>query len=207
MNAQDLADRISKGMGVAARRSGSLVSVFRPVAIGSPLAPQNRIIDLFAAFLPSGAAGGMASYGRAMCQGIYDSSYTQPGDYLVGTDGTYFVVSQKPGLPVQCVQTNRTVSIVRPQPAAQGTYSGFFAVSGEPILAEWPGSLLAGNPHSMGGTVEQTRFGDWTLLLPPMVASPQIADVVNDDVGAVYVISGAESSTLGWRITVRQVGP
>ena len=206
MNAQGLANRITKGMGVAARRAGSLVSVFRPTTVLQPLSGKNRIIDLFAAFLPGSAGSGLASYGSGLWRGIYDASYTQAGDFLVGDKETYFVASQKPGLPVQCVLTNRIVSIVRPMPALQGSYSGFFAVSGESVLVGCPASLLAGNPHSSGGKIDQTLFGDWTLLLPPMMANPQIADVVSDDLGAVYVVSGAESGVLGWRLTVRQVG-
>ena len=205
MNARTLQDRISKGMGVAARRAGCLFGLYRPAGIVQPVTPGNRILELPAVFAPAGKRGG-AVYGQSLWSGTFDSSYTQPGDYLANASETYFVASQLPGLDVQCVLTNRTVSIVRPMPAMQGGYSGFFSTPGDVVITQWPACLFESGGNAEGGRVGETRFGGWTLLLPMLPALPQTADVVSDDLGGAYVVGSAEQSVLGWRLAVRQVG-
>ncbi len=203
MNARTLQDRISKGMGVAARRSGAPAGLFRPQGIVAPLSARNLVIELPVVFLPN---GGAVSYGQALWRGIYDASYSQPGDYLAGLETTFFVACQLPGLPVACVRTNRVISIVRPLPAMQAGYSGFFAEPGAVVIAQWPASLLESGGHANPGEAGKARFGAWTLLLPSGIATPQVGDVVNDDLGGVYAVSSAEQGALGWRLLVRQVG-
>ena len=205
MDARTLQDRIRKGMGVAARRAGCLFNLYRPAGIVQPVSPGNRIMALSAAFKPFGGRAGVA-YGQSLWSGTFDSSYTQPGDYLVNASETYFVASQLPGLDVQCVLANRVVSIVRPMPAMQGGYSGFFSTPGDVVITEWPACLLESGGYGDGGRVGETRFGGWRLLLPVLPAAPQIGDVVSDDLGGAYVVGSAEQSVLGWRLAARQVG-
>ena len=207
MDGWTLQNRISKGMGVAARRSGTPFTIYRPCGAIQPLAAQNRVLQLYAAFYPGNSGGkGGADYGRPLWRGVYDAFYTQAGDYLVSRDNTYFVASQQVGLPVQCVRTNRVVSLVRPTPATQGGYSGFYATPGDTVLAEWPASLLADGGRADEVKVGETRLGVWTLLLPTLPVCPQTADVVSDDAGGVYAVGSAEESVLGWRLAVRQLG-
>ena len=205
MDAQRLQSRISKGMGVAARRVGCFYDLYRPTETVKPILPANRLLELAAVFVPFGGRGG-AAYGQSLWNGTFDFSYTRAGDYLANATDTYFVASQLPNLDVQCVLTNRVVSIVRPMPAMQGGYSGFFSTPGEVVITEWPACLLESGGHAGGGRVAETRFGGWTLLLPVLPVAPQIADVVSDDLGGSYVIGSAEESVLGWRLAVRQVG-
>jgi hypothetical protein len=207
MDAQTLQDLIAKGMGVAGRKLGALYSVYRPKGPLEPTQPQNRRIDLYATFSAEG--GGVPhgpDYGNALWWGTFDAGYTQSGDYLVGANATYFIARQWPGLPVQCVLTNRTVTIVRPLPAAQGNYSGFFASPGALVIAGWPASLLETGGHSVGLRPAETRLGSWELLLPILPVDLAVADVVTDDLGANYVVGAAEQSSLGWRVLVRQLG-
>ncbi len=205
MDGRTLQDRIAKGMGVAARRAGCGFGLYRPAGIVQPVSPANRILDLPAVFAPFGKPAGPA-YGQALWSGTFDTSYTRPGDYLTDGSETYFVASQLPGLDVQCVLTNRVVSIVRPTPAMQGGYSGFFSTPGDVVITAWPACLLESGGHAGGSREGETRFGGWTLLLPVLPAPPQVADVVSDDLGGAYVVGSAESSVLGWRLAVRQVG-
>jgi hypothetical protein len=203
MDARILQDRISKGMGVAARRSGVAAGLFRPKGIVAPLSARNKVIELPVVFLPN---GGAVSYGQALWRGIYDASYSRAGDYLVGLERTFFVACQLPGLPVECVLTNRVISIVRPLPAVQSGYSGFFAEPGAVVITQWPASLLESGGHGNPGEPGKARLGNWTLLLPSGIAAPQVGDVVNDDLGGVYAVGIAEQGALGWRLLVRQVG-
>jgi hypothetical protein len=201
-----LQNMIAKGMGVAARKLGRPFNVYRPDGAMQPLAPRNRAIKLFAVFQAEDGAPHAPDYGEALWQGIFDSVYTRVGDYLVGETETYFVAGQKPALPVQCVLTNRVVTVVRPAPAAQGGYSGFYATSGEPVIMEWPCSLLEAGGRGGGAGPNETRFGNWMILLPALPVPIEVADVVSDECGGTYVVSAAEQSTLGWRLLVRQIG-
>jgi len=204
MNAARLQDRIGRGMGVAARNSGAPVSVYRPKTTVRPIVSQNRIVDLCALFLPSGA-GGSVGYGMPLWRGVYDTAYTKAGDYLVGDDATFFIASQKPGLPAQCVITNRVVSIVRPAASVSGGYSGFYSVSATPILTEWCASLLEAGGRSASASFEGTRLGGWTVLLPPYSFGIQAGDLINDDTNGAYVVGAVEEGTLGWRLTALRV--
>jgi len=207
MDGQKLQGLIAKAFGITARQLGSPYNVYRPKGANQPTSPQNRMIELSAFFSAEG--GGMPhgpDYGEALWWGYFDSLYTQAGDYLVGAQATYFIARQWPGLPLQCVLTNRVVTIVRPLAAQQGSYSGFFASPGELVISGWPASLLASGGHSVGLKPAETRLGSWDLLLPLLPVDLMVADVVSDDLGANYVVGSAEQSSLGWRLLVRQLG-
>jgi hypothetical protein len=207
MDARTLQDRMTKGLGVAARKLGEPFTVFRPAGPLQPTAPQNRVIVLFAAFRAEGGGTGRApDYGQPLWWGTFDASYTRPGDYLVCGPQVYFVASQIPGLPVQCVRTNRVVTILRPAPTASGGYNGFYATPGDIVIDGWPASLLEAGGRAGDAKPNEMRFGAWTLLLPALPAPPQVADVVTDDFCSTYVVTAAEQSELGWRLLVRQIG-
>ena len=196
MDSQTLQDRISKGMGVAARKCGRPYTVYRPDGVIQPVSPQRRVMQLLAVFTPGGLRSDIsATYAQTLWRGIFDASYTQPGDYVVGAADTYFVATQTPGDPVQCVQTNRVVTIVRPAPAIQGGYSGFFSDPADLVITLWPASLLESNGNSFI-KVGESRFGGWTLLLPRFPVNPQVADIVSDDLGGAYSVSSARKRLL-----------
>jgi hypothetical protein len=207
MDAATLQNLVTKGMGVAGRKLGSRYAVYRPHGPAEPVRPQNRVIELSAAFAAEGAGLPQPpDYGQALWWGTFDASYTCVGDYLVGCAATYFVASQWPGLPVQCVLTNRVVTLARPSAASQGSYSGFFASPGEMVISGWPVSLLETGNHGVGLRPGETRLGNFELLAPVLPNFVQVADVVTDDLGATYVVGAAEQSALGWRLILRQLG-
>ena len=204
MDVISLQDKITRGMGVAARKLGLACIVYRPRTAAQPVSDGNRVIKLFAAFAPEGVGGGASSL-QPLWRGTFDAVYTQTGDYLVASDRTYFVGSQLPALPIRCVLTNRSLTIARPSFLGQGGYSGLYASGGEPVVTSWPAAVFAN-----GGSPENVRIagvglGGWVVLLPRLPVPPQVADVVTDDAGSVYVVGAAEQNTLGWRLLVRQI--
>jgi hypothetical protein len=136
--------------------------------------------------------------------GVFDAAYTLPGDYLVGPAGTFFVASQMPLLPVQCIKTNRIVTVSRPAPPVLGGYSGMVDGAADLELTAWPGSVLALTTR-VSGNLPETRFGNWSIMLPGLPAGPRAADIVTDDMGRHFVIGAAEQSEVGWRLTAREV--
>jgi hypothetical protein len=206
MNGDTLQDKISFGMGRAARKLGAPFIVYRPgTSIQAPLSSRNRVIKLYASFNAKDETyRRVSSHGQAEWWGVFDTSYTQPGDYLVGPSGIFFVSAQRPILPAQCVRTNRVLSIVRPGAPVTGGYAGLVNAGTTPLLSLWPASVLTTASRSASKPTE-TRFGEWSVLLPILPLNLEINDVVTDDLGAAHVISSAEQTDLGWRLAVRQV--
>ena len=207
MDSIALQDKISRGMGAAARKLGAPFSVYRPKTAAEPLCSRNRIIKLFASFNPEdGRYTSAPGFGHPIWWGVFDSAYTEPGDYLVGDTGTYFVCAQRPLLPVQCVLTNRIVGLIRAAAPAPGGYSGLSAASASPVISGYPASLLEAAVRENDVGVRAQRFGGWVLLLPPrLLEAPQVGDVVRDDTGMTYAVGAAEQTVLGWRLLARQV--
>jgi hypothetical protein len=197
---------VMKGQAMAGGMVGTPYVVYRPQGVSQPTGPRNRHFVLSASFAAEGGGTPRApDYGQPLWQGNFDARYTQAGDYLVGASGVFFVAQQWPGLPVQCVLTNRSVTIVRPTAAAQGNYSGFFASPGERVIISWPASILESGGHGINAKPADTRLGNWQILLPVLPVALRVADVITDDAGATYVIGAAEESSLGWRVLVRQL--
>ena len=206
MDGRKLQALMMKGQAASGRMLGTPYVVYRPKGAAQPINPRNRRFTLSAAFAAEGNGLPAApNYGQPLWQGKFDPTYTQAGDYLVGESGSFFIAQQWPAMPVQCVLTNRVVTIVRPTAAAQGNYSGFCASPGERVILGWPANVLENGAHSTGGRPAETRLGNWVILLPALPVAPHVADVVEDDLGATYVIGAAEQSSLGWRLFVRQL--
>jgi hypothetical protein len=210
MDGPTLQNLISKGWGVAARRLGTPFVVFRPRGICNPLATLNRVIKLNAVFnAEDESLRRVAGYGDAVWWGVFDSLYTQPGDYLSGLDlrgnaARYFICAQRPLLPSQCVKVNRTVNILRPPAPLSGGYGGMVLEAAVTVIDGWPASVLAQSAR-ISGTLPESRFGLWTMLLPQLPAAILAGDVVTDDAGRTFLVASAEQSDLGWRLTIKQV--
>jgi len=211
MDAASLQDRISRGLGTAARRIGASTDAYRPRGLSDPLARANRFLRLPAAFTgPDGKFARPNGYGDALWFGVFDAAYTCPGDYLVQHSGTWFVAAQQPLLPVLCVQTNRTISFVRPAaPDGVGVnaYGGIALSTATPLFNAWPASVLTASAGSRpsANLPSDALVGTWTVLLPAVdgvVLRP--ADLMTDDLGRTGVIISAEITDLGWRLIVKQ---
>jgi hypothetical protein len=204
MDGTTLQDRIAKGLGVAARKVGASCIVYRPQGWRQPIVEHNRVIRLSAAFSPA-ARGFNGGEVLPVWQGIFDSAYTQAGDYLVGASATYFICSQVVGLSLPCVLTNRVISLARPTLVSQGGYSGAYASDDSCILERWPACVIERGSAwnvSKGGA---TGYVGWLVLLPPLPVTPRVADLMSDDAGSSYVVSAAEPGALGWRLVVKQL--
>ena len=210
MDGPILQNLISKGLGVAARKVGSLFTVLRPQSNSTPLSSVNQIIKLYAAFNAEDASfRRVAGYGDAVWWGVFDSLYTRPGDYLTGSDvlgdpQVFFIAGQRPLLPAQCVKTNRVVNVLRTPSPRSGGYGGMVQETALIVIQDWPASLLAQSAR-VSGTLPETRYGTWTLLLPSLPENVLVGDVVSDDIGRTFLVATAEQSDLGWRMIVKQV--
>ena len=212
MDPRELQDRLHRGWNAAARAVGADTDAYRPSGVSEPLAPANRFLRLRAAFTArDGRFAQPNAYGEALWYGIFDAAYTRPGDYLVQADSIWFIAAQQRLLPVLCVNTNRTVSFSRPAaPSSTGvnTYGGVTTETNEVLLTNWPASVLGASARSRTSTdlPSDSSIPNWTVLMP---AVPDVvlrpADLMVDDLSRNAVVSAAELTDLGWRLTVRQV--
>ena len=210
MDPSTLQDRISRGMGSAARAAGFFYDAYRPGDADEPLAPENRFLRLPAMFNARNPRFGQASsYGRPCWFGVFDSAYTRPGDYLAGPGGTFFIAAQEHLLPPLCVLTNATLRVSRPAaadtPGLHGYGGGTTAGARTALLAGWPASLLASGGGGTAVLPSDGRPGGWAVLLPPGLPSGtrevRTSDVLTDERNRSFVVNTAEHTALGYRIT------
>ena len=194
MDAATLQTKVYSGMGKAAQRIGALFTIYRPSSATSVIVSGNNQGTLNAHFTTNGQYNTPNKPGQAYWQVMLDGTQVAVGDYLVGTPGTFYVAAKQPLLPILAVGCNRTVSITQ-----GGT---------TPVAVGWPTSILlessrgdmplediAGNPASP----------HWYCLLPVVTGiNIDVADLVTDDRGRNYLITSAEASEFGWRITMQQ---
>lgn len=211
MDQRALKDRIRWGWNVAARVTGAMTDLYRPGGPSGPLAPGNRVLRLTAAFQAlRGTQLDTNRHGEPLWRGIFDAAYTKNGDYLVQPTGTWFIASQEGIANPLCVQTNRQISLFRPNaPVSVGTgaYGGFIAGDSTMLMEGWPASVLgiSGSGYPAIGLPADTSVSAWTILMPnwPGV-SLQPGDMMSDDLGRVGRLVSTELTHLGWRLTVRQ---
>lgn len=212
MDAATLQNRIYKGYGKAALRIGPVYSLYRPSSANNPIIAGNLVTSsLNASFNAQDMTYGKPNvYGKALWYALVDGTQTKVGDYLVGADKTVFIAAMQQALPILAVECNRTISVHRPaQQGAVGAvgYGGNTASAETMLMQSWPASVLQGtkgekNETNLPGDV---RTPWWVVLLPSWSGvSLRTSDTITDELSRRYVISSAELTDLGWRITCQQ---
>jgi hypothetical protein len=212
MDAATLQARLYSGYAKAAQRIGYMTALYRPTGYRNPIAGGNKVADLFASFNAEDMAYQRPNkYGKSTWFALLDGSQSQVGDYLQNDhDGTFFIAAQQTALPILVVSCNRTVNVLRPQQqAGVGAlgYGGDTASTETPLMIGWPASVLQGTKGEKG-QVElpgDVRNPWWAILLPFWDrATLRSGDIITDDLSRRYVISSAELTDLGWRLTAMQ---
>ncbi|QAU22590.1 hypothetical protein EO087_00220 [Dyella sp. M7H15-1] len=212
MDSSTLQTKLYAGYAAAAKRIGQAFTQYRPAAGTAALAAGNVIGTVLAAF-DAGTfnfAKGQ-DYGKASWECLADGRVLQPGDYLSGNSGTYFIAAMQPLVPIQAVQCNCTVTLWRPQQqpgvGALG-YGGSTKSNETEVATSFPASVLAATktghaPNNLPGDVAAAWY---TLLLPALPGGAQLLahDVLTNDLGYRYVLLSVELSTLGWRCSMMQ---
>jgi hypothetical protein len=210
MNGRKLQDQLYLGLGMTARHIGQLTDAFRPSGPFQPLDTQNRFLRLSANFISSGGKYSRTNaYGDALWYGVFDASYTRPGDYLTMATEAFFIASQAPLLPILCVKTNRTISIKRPNTQssiASNSYGGYTPGGSTSLMDRWPASVLSQNKSSRSSTdlpTDQTT-PYWSVLVPSFAGVVFLpGDLITDDLRRTAIISASELTDLGWRISAK----
>lgn len=209
MDGATLQSRIYKGYGQAAKRIGYQYQQYRANSAINPLT-TTLIQSLFCSFTTNFNFNQPNKYGQATWLGLFDASLVKPSDILVGHQGVYFVAAMQDTLPIYCVQCNRTISVLRVTSDTSvgiGSYGGDTSVNETVLMSGWPASILQGtkgeaNDAKLPGDV---RTPWWAILFPAFDGVVlRTSDIITDDIGRRYIISSAELTDMGWRITAMQ---
>lgn len=223
--------KIWKGYAQAALRLGSPFNVYRPSAIKTlELEASGRFGNRFGgAILGSMSAdwsglgpvvltlpvalnaedmrfGKPNKYAKGTWYALVDGTQLAIGDYLVGSQGTFFIAALQPLLPILVVECNDTVSLFRvgpPTSVGVSTYSGATFANEIAYVAEVPCSILQGTkgekaPDNLPG---DTRSPWWNILMPRSVGDVRYGDLITDERGRRFVVSSSELTDLGYRLT------
>ncbi len=220
-----LQSKLYMGYAKSAQRVGLPFDIYRPVAAANPLNSGNFVVTIPASFTEHSASnfnfGKPSDYKSSLSHGLLDGTQVEIGDYLVhATAGTYFIAAKDPIVPIFCVNTNRIVTIFKPddqqrQPGLGG-YGGTVAStpallqSGDanetPVMTAWPASVLGGS-HGAGGMVLPGDIGTgmFRVLLPSfggILIRPGY--VVTDDADKRMIVKMAELGQFGWNLQAQQ---
>lgn len=212
MDGPTLQGKIYQGYAKAAIRLGLPFAQYRPTQAVLPLSQPPLNPALLASFNAKDMKYGKAQdYAKATWYCLADGTQLQAGDYLVGAQRTFFIAAMQPLLPILAVDCNRTINVTRPQLQTQvggvTNYEGTTAANETPLMTGWPASILQGTKGERG---ETTLPGDvrnaWWIILFPSIEGVTLrsGDIITDDIVRRYIISSAELTELGWRLTAQQ---
>jgi len=209
MDGTKLQAKIYIGYGKAAKRIGFDYQQFRATSANNPLS-TTVLQTLPVSFTTKFTYSAPNKYGEATWLGLFDGRQFAVGDFLVGRQGTFFIAAMQDTLPIYCVQTNRTVDVLRVGMDAGvglGGWAGGVRADEVPIMHGWPASILQGTKGETNeAKLPQDVKTPWWLILIP--AYPGIvlrtSDIIRDDLDRKYMISSAELTDMGWRITAMQ---
>ncbi|CAH2606147.1 conserved protein of unknown function (plasmid) [Rhodovastum atsumiense] len=210
---EEIQSAIWQGLGAAADVLGEGYSLFRPHGVANPVAPGSQIDTVNVRFdaKPAYAFSAPNLYGKAIWYLLGDASGMAVGDYLVGSQGTFFLVAKQPLESPVVVECNAVVSVVRPakerRPGLQSNYMTDAKADEQLLMTSWPCSLLLGSKgeRPASGIQGETRQPWYVVLLP----APDGVDLVTNDLlvdaaGRRLTISAVELTDLGYRLTAEQ---
>lgn len=209
MDGTKLQSKIYIGYGKAAKRIGFDYQQFRAISASNPLS-TTALQTLPASFTTNFSYSAPNKYGKSDWLGLFDAREFAVGDYLVGRQGTFFIAAMQDTLPILCVQTNRVIDVLRvgmDPGVGLGGWAGGRRADEATIMQGWPASILQGTKGETNDTKLplDVKTPWWAILLPawPGVVF-RTSDIIRDDLDRKYVISSAELSDMGWRITAMQ---
>lgn len=219
MDGPGINQKIRYGYAKAAEKLGQDFQLYRATNMINPIQPANLVGTLkmvttqtwnwMKANKPGNAIWYMVVDGQ-------DSSYplsANGGDFLVG-DHTFYVLSKEYQMPMQGVETNATIQIIRPfQQTGPGLkpYGGYTPDTSTVLVSNMPASILIQSVSNRGQMAKSKLPTDtnepiWIVMLPRLDSTNiRTGDVLIDETSQQYVLGVTESTEFGWRLTAQQM--
>lgn len=208
MDAATLQSKLYLGYSKAATRIGNECTVYRPtVAVGNVIDPSNIIGTVFASYNAMDMQYGKPNlYGKDTWYGLFDATNYNVGDYLVSTDGTFFIAAKPTILPILAVKCTRTISINRSDVVHQTGAIGYGGGDEVTIQGPTPCSILYGERGVGEADPSDVRNSIATIVFPYFSGvTVGVSDIIVDDLSRRYAVNSAELTDLGWRVIVEEV--
>lgn len=213
------------GYGKVARKQGTNTGIYRPT---DPLNPfSNKIGEIPVVFTNNYGFIKPDKFGTSWLFAIFDGTTVQEGDYLITpplsdsptgpgsvftNDGdnnadVFYVSSMDMNVPILVVECQRQITISRVGASSQKGfvgYSGATQATESILMQNWRASILQGTKGETNpaGLPTDIRTPWWTILLPSFHGIIlDLGDIIRDDLGRKYIISSAELTDMGWRLT------
>ena len=222
MNGAGIVAKSAYGYAKSAQHVGLPHTLFRPLSATAPtpldpaclLRPVLFISSanpIATAFLKPSGYGKPIRYALVDVRAPTDGSpggALQPGDYITGSTGTYFVASLTPNEDPMVVECSATISISRPvgdTGSGPQPYGGATVTTDAPVMSGWPASVLRAG-RTVAGRADlpgDVPDGGFEALLPAWPGTVvRTSDRVTDDQGRAFTISVAEVSAFGLRLVL-----
>jgi hypothetical protein len=193
----NIAAKIAKGYGSGAARLGRNTSVYRPNGSGNPIVGGNLVQTILAAF---DTAPGFSF--------VNPQKFVRVGDYLVSSGVKYLVATVDDFAAPMVQRCDRVLTVKRASQVA-GSYSGDIRGNETTLLTAWPAVCVYGTKGqaNAAGLPGDVREPWWSMILPASVpVQIRSSDIIEDDQAQPmrYIVSSAELSALGLRMTAAQ---
>jgi hypothetical protein len=216
VDAAGIQAKVSRGYAIAASKLGLPFSVYRATGPMDPVSRDNLMGSLPAAFSVNGDFTKPPGFKDPSWRAYVDGSQTMPGDYLVEVEPTqtgqsprtFYILSQAPLSPISAVMCHNVMSFARPSAPAKDVSGYSQPGPATPILTNWPCSFVIGTKgeRSESGLPRDSRNPWYAATLPDVGTEIRTDDVCTDELGHRYLVSAAERSDLGWRLSLQYVG-
>lgn len=216
MDGPGINEKIRFGYAKSASKLGQDFQLYRSAVPIDPIDPDNLVGTIKAVMTTSWDWMRANKYGNAVWYAVIDGQEAseplsaQVGDYLTG-DKTFFIASKQYQMPMQSVECNRTISIIRPTqditPGPKG-YVGYLPEDSEVIMTNMPASVLTKSSREKASSdlPTDTKQPAWTVLIPNLANVPiLVGDIISDEQQENYAVMDNELTDLGWRLTAQQV--
>jgi hypothetical protein len=198
------------GYGKVAQKVGLPCGHLRPVG-GGDFGTLWPLPSINALFYPNKdlAFTTPSKYGAPQWLGLFDTSQTIVGDFLIEPNlGTFFIASQETFVPAYVISCNRVLTFTRPGagPAGPGYYGGDVTDTESPLMTRWPAAVTQGTKGTEGSVkLPSDERLPWVQILIPAVSGVQIRSgdlaVDEQEIPQRYNVSSCELTSLGYRIT------
>lgn len=211
MDGPTLQSKLYYGYAKSAQYIGTAFAQYRPTSALNPTTGTPLNASLLASFNAKDMAYSKAQdFAKATWYCLADGTQLNVFDYLVG-EQTYYIAAMQPLLPILAVQCNEVLSITRPQLQTQvggvTDYEGTVAANETPLMTAWPAAVIQGSKGEKGEVVlpGDVRNAWWAIMLPAASGvTLRSGDLIYSSLNRRYIISSAELTPLGWRITAQQ---
>lgn len=227
MDGPQIDQKIRYGYAKAAAKLGSPYDLYRSATPLTPVQMSNLIgtLPMVASqdwtWMKGNRPGNAIWYVCVDGQEASAPLEAKEGDYLTGLK-TFFILSKEYQLPMQAVECNKMINLIRPaqniDPGYGGQYAGYLENTSTVLMQNMPVSMLifGSGKYAASKLPTDTKQPAWIVLLPNLgEVDIRTGDIIigQSDVTGLsalvpnadrFVVSATEETQFGWRLTCIQ---